>query len=114
MLGTFNDAEDYALPEMGEIADLSTTNFQSFERLCEIYGESRTLLAASLIDLRDRFSLWSNNIGAQQSPLQPTSLQHRVRDAAKLQSLFKTRLRDLQEDLNDCLFGDLEIKSKHS
>lgn len=56
-------------------------------------------VGSQLQDVESCLKIWAQNIGALRTDT--FSLTHRVREAPKLEAWFRTRLADLQEDLDD-------------
>jgi hypothetical protein len=65
----------------------------------------------SLLDILQRFKIWSGNIGALRPPDDPRSLESRVRGSAELRGRFVQLLGDVKVDLDDCKLNDIRLKT---
>lgn len=89
---------------MPQVQDLSTLSRLALESLTSL---TEHLSPASghhqrLNDIRQRFKIWSGNIGAPYTVQNQKSLEYRVRAAPKLKARFAELLRDVRDDLDEC------------
>lgn len=92
------------MASMSQVQDLSTLSrlaLESFSSLTEHLSPSSSHYQR-LDDIRQRFKIWSGNIGAPHAVQNQRSLEYRVRATPKLKTRLAELLRDVGDDLDEC------------